>query len=156
MARRSGPRSRRRHEVPRFELVPVERLRAHEGLDPKRLADLRDAIARDGVLVEPILAEASHYVILNGHHRVAALRELGCRRVPAHVVDYFDARIELTLWPRAVVDSVTKEEVIERGLRGDLFPPKTTRHIVHFALRDVAIPLERLKRRPAVGRGPAE
>lgn len=128
-----------------MELVPIERLRSHEGLDPKLVAEIRESIGREGVLLEPILVERRHDVILNGHHRVAALRELGCRRVPAYVVDYFDARIELTLWRHADVDSVTKEDVIERALRGNLFPPKTTRHIVHFALRVVATPLESLR-----------
>ena len=145
MARRPRPRSPRRSAGPRIELVPIELLRSHESLDPKLLAEVREGIAREGALLEPILVEKSHYVILNGHHRYAALRELGCRRVPAYVVDYFDARVELTLWPGAVVRAVTKEEVIERGLRGGLFPPKTTRHIVHYALKDVAVPLRDLR-----------
>ena len=145
MARRSRPPDRPRRASPRIEIVPIEGLRPHEGLDPKLVAEIRESIGSEGVLLEPILVERSHDVILNGHHRVAALRELGCRRVPAYVVDYFDARIELTRWPQADVDFVTKEEVIERALRGDLFPPKTTRHIVHFALRVVATPLDSLR-----------
>jgi len=94
---------------------------------------------------EPILVEQSHYVILNGHHRTAALRELGCRRVAAHVVDYFDERVTVGLWPGATVDRITKEEVIERGVKGDLFPPKTTRHRVRFRFREAPIPLSKLR-----------
>lgn len=145
MGSRARSRSDRHQKQPRLELVPIEHLRAHEGLDPKLVSTIRRAIARAGVLLEPILVERSHYVILNGHHRYAALRELGCVRVPAYVVDYSDPRVELRLWPGAIVDRVTKEEVVDRGVRGDLFPPKTTRHVVQFALKDVAVPLADLR-----------
>ena len=128
-----------------MELVPIDVLRPHESLDAKLLAEVRAAIAHDGVMREPILVERSHYVILNGHHRHAALRELGCRRVPAYVIDYFDSRVKLGLWPGAPVARITKREVIDRGVRGDLFPPKTTRHSVRFRLKDVAIPLNELR-----------
>lgn len=145
MARRPRPRGHPHAARPRLELVPVEVLRPHESLDAKLLAEVRDAIARDGVMRDPILVERSHHVILNGHHRYAALRELGCRRVPAYVIDYFDSRIEVGLWPGAVVDRVTKREVIDRGVRGDLFPPKTTRHVVRFRLKEIAVPLSELR-----------
>ena len=145
MARRSRPRGHPRAVRPRLELVPIEVLRPHEALDAKRLAQVRDWIERDGAMREPILVERSHYVILNGHHRTAALRELGCRRVAAHVVDYFDSRVEVGLWPGAVVDRITKREVIDRGVRGDLFPSKTTRHVVRFRFKDVPVPLRKLR-----------
>ncbi len=145
MARRPRPRGHPRAARARLELVPIEQLRPHESLDAKRLAQVRDWIAHDGAMREPILVERSHYVILNGHHRTAALRELECRRVAAYVVDYFDSQVEVGLWPGAIVDRITKEEVIDHGVRGDLFPPKTTRHVVRFRLKDTAIPLSVLR-----------
>ena len=81
---------------------------------------------------EPLLvAEARDglFVVLNGHHRLAALQELGARRAPAWVVEYEGEAVVLERWPGARVEThPTKAEVVERALRGDLFPPKTTRH----------------------------
>jgi len=85
-----------------------------------------------------------YFVILDGHHRFEALRLLGCRRVPAYVIDYFSDIVDLTLWPDATVKEVTKEEVIRRGLAGELFPPKTTRHILRVPLEDAFTDLEDL------------
>ena len=89
--------------------------------------------------------ESSHGVILDGHHRFAALKDLGCRRVPVYLVDYEDDGVTLTTWPGAIVASVTKEEVVDRGVRGDLFPPKTTRHLLSKGLEDVRVLLDDLR-----------
>lgn len=129
----------------RFALVELERLRSHEQTRPGPLARLVEEIRGDGFVRKPVLVDAEHFVILDGHHRVEALRILGCRRVPVYLVDYDDDAIGLTTWPEAVVKAVTKREVIERGLRGDPFPPKTTRHRVAIALEDVRIPLADLR-----------
>jgi len=80
------------------------------------------------IVREPILVAEESLVILNGHHRVAALRQLGARTAPAWVVDYGDAAITLDRWddgPR-----LAKSDVIARARSGHPYPPKTTRHRV--------------------------
>lgn len=114
----------------RYAIVDIVKLRPHESVGPDLLARLVAAIRADGFLRRPIIVEDESYVILDGHHRYEALRRLGCVRVPVYLVDYADPAIGLTTWPRAIVKTVTKAEVLDRGRRGDLFPPKTTRHLI--------------------------
>lgn len=129
----------------RYEVVELDRLRSHEEVRPGLLAKLVDRIRRDGFVRKPVLVESRHYVILDGHHRYEALKRLGCLRIPVYVVDYDDDGIGLTTWPEATVKTVTKAEVIERGIHGRPFPPKTTRHLVSFPLEEVRVPLEALR-----------
>jgi len=129
----------------RYMLMDMDRLRSHEEVRPRLLARLVDEIRRDGFVRKPVLVESRHHVILDGHHRFEALKRLGCRRVPVYVVDYDDDSIGLTTWPEATVKSVTKAEVIERGLSGRLFPPKTTRHLVSLTLDEVRVSLDELR-----------
>ena len=112
----------------RFEVVEIRRLRPHEEIRPSLLEQLTEQIRRDGHLKRPILVAERDLVILDGHHRVEAVRVLGCHRIPTYLVDYSSPVVEVGTWPGAVISSVTKEEVIRRGLAGDRFPPKTTRH----------------------------
>ena len=140
---RASP-STRTTPTARFELVELRRLRGHEGIRPSLLEQLTEEINRDGYVKRPILAAHGHFVILDGHHRVEAVRSLGCIRVPAYLVDYFSDIVHVTTWPDAVVASVTKEEVIRRGLEDDRFPPKTTRHTVTIELEDRPTDLEDL------------
>jgi len=129
----------------RYAIVEIETLRSHEQVRPALLARLVDQIRSDGLVRRPILVESRHSVILDGHHRYEALKRLGCRRIPVYVVDYEDPGIGLTTWPEATVRTVTKAEVIDHALRGDLFPPKTTRHLFSFTLEDVRVPLAELR-----------
>lgn len=125
-------------------LLDITRLRCHERVQPDLLAQMREEIRRDGVLKRPILVADRDWVILDGHHRYEALRELGCRRIPAYVVDYRSDVVHVGVWPDAIVREVTKEEVIRRGVTGNLFPPKTSRHTVRARVWDRPTPLRDL------------
>ncbi|HEV8595627.1 MAG TPA: ParB N-terminal domain-containing protein [Thermoplasmata archaeon] len=129
----------------RFAIVELEKLRPHEQTQPALLAKIADALVADGCVIRALLVESRHMVILDGHHRFEALRRIGCRRAPVYLVEYESDAIDLTTWPEAPVRKVSKEEVVDRGVRGDLFPPKTTRHLVSFELEDVRIPLDKLR-----------
>ncbi|MFI5419058.1 MAG: ParB N-terminal domain-containing protein, partial [Candidatus Lutacidiplasmatales archaeon] len=110
----------------RFALLDVGELKEHEEVEAAAVESLVREIEKDGVVREPIwVAEGSH-VILNGHHRFAALLLLGVARVPVWLVDYEDASIKLERWKPG--PQIHKEEVVRRGREGKPFPPKTTRH----------------------------
>jgi len=143
MARRSRP-ARRTPSV-RFEVLEIGRLHGHERVRPALLQELTDQIRKDGYLRRPILVADVDFVILDGHHRVEAVRALGARRIPAYLVDYFSDIVQLGTWPDAVVSVVTKDDVIRRGRTGDLFPPKTSRHTLTIQLEDRPTDLDDLR-----------
>lgn len=128
----------------RFALVDLSQLHGHEQIRATLLEELTEQIKRDGYLKRPILVADRHFVVLDGHHRLEAVRLLGCNRIPAYLVDYKSDIVNLGTWPDAVVSTVTKDEVIRRGLTGDRFPPKTTRHTVTIPLEDRPTDLEDL------------
>lgn len=127
-----------------YRIVEASVLKEHEAVRDDYLQKLAEDIKKDGVIRLPILADEETGVILDGHHRYRALLLLGCKKIPVCYVNYMSDEVEVTLWPGAVVDTITKEEVIKMGLSPDVFPPKTTRHIVHFMIKEVNIPLENL------------
>jgi hypothetical protein len=128
----------------RFALVDLSQLHGHEQIRATLLEELTEQIKRDGYLKRPILVADRHFVVLDGHHRLEAVRLLGCNRIPAYLVDYKSDIVNLGTWPDAIVSTVTKDEVIRRGLMGDRFPPKTTRHTVTIPLEDRPTDLEDL------------
>jgi len=128
-----------------FELVDIELLKEHEEIYPEKVDELAEEIKKDGVVKKPLLVDKKTYTILDGHHRYWALKKLGCKRVPAFLVDYLnDDRITVTLWPTAKIDHITKEMVIETALAGKKFTPKTSRHIVNIELPNIEVELSRL------------
>ncbi len=113
--------------IPEFRLVPVESLFPHEEVDEADVDLLVHQIRAQGIVREPIWVTEADGVILNGHHRYAALRKLDVRRVPAWAVDYPDPAMEVGRWNAG--PPFDKAEVVRRAREGPLFPPKTTRHV---------------------------
>ncbi len=109
-----------------FVLLPLVELKAHEQVDPVKVRRLAAELARVGVFEEPVLIARGANVILNGHHRVAALRALGAERVPAWRVDYASDAVDLDRWTPG--PAISKAEVLRRASEGRLFPVRTTRH----------------------------
>lgn len=133
--------------APQFALVPIQDLHGHEQIDEEKVVELMAEIRRAGVLSEPIWVARGSLVILNGHHRVEALRRLGAPRIPAWLLDYETDLVSLEPWRPG--PPITKAEVVRRGIAGHPFPPKTTRHKIRAELPAHATPLaELLPQRP--------
>lgn len=124
---------------PEFALLEIATLREHEEVEASQIPDLARRLIDDGAVRDPIWVAREGLVILNGHHRVRALRALGARRVPAWLVDYDDPRIVLERWSTG--PPIAKSEVVARAREGRLFPPKTTRHTLRFELAQRSTPL---------------
>lgn len=134
-----------------FALLPLSVVKGHEQIEEGSLADLTAHIRRSRVLSEPIWVARGSLVILNGHHRVEALRRLGADRVPAWVLDYGSDLVHVERWRPG--PPISKGEVVRRGEEGRLFPPKTTRHRLTMDLPARPTPLSELMPR-AVARRP--
>ncbi len=128
--------------LPEFQLVPLERLRTHERVDPRKVGELVGELERTGLFSEPIWVARGSWVILNGHHRAEALRRLGAKRVPSWVFDYESDAVELRRWTPG--PPIPKAEVVRRAAQGEPFPPKTTRHRITIELPARVVRLEDL------------
>ncbi|MEM3626555.1 MAG: ParB N-terminal domain-containing protein [Candidatus Bathyarchaeia archaeon] len=133
-------------------IVEISHLKGHEKLDPKRLANLKAEIESDGILKKPIAVDVHTSVVLDGHHRIGALKLLGCSKIPVLFVDYQSPRIGVKTAENG--DEYPKQKVLEAALKGKLLPPKSTWHyvtlseeIAHISIiqKEVNIPLKYLK-----------
>jgi len=127
------------------QLVPVDWLRAHEEIKIKPRDKLLDMTQRWGGFTKPILVDTLTGSLLDGHHRLSVAQELGLKLIPAICIDYLHSEIiTLELWPNANIESVNKTDVIEMCLSNNLYPPKTTKHVVIYDLPPIMVTLEEL------------
>ena len=136
----------------RFALLPVAELKTHEAAEPDRVRRVMHQMKSTGMVKKAIVVDPRSMVVLDGAHRLSALRMLGAVRVPAWLIDYSDKDVIVLGKDRK--SHFPKEAVIEAAVHGPKLPPKTTRHmvrkdggLVHISKinGDVAVPLSELR-----------
>lgn len=128
----------------RHALVPLSWLKAHEQYVEQRVAELVHHFTLRGAIDYAIVADERTGTVVDGHHRLEALRRLGATMAPAYLIDYADPGITVHTW-RDGEKSPSKEEVVARAAAGNLFPPKSTRHDFVRVLDPVDVPLDKLR-----------
>ena len=72
-----------------LRVVPLDRLKLHEAHDGSRLSLLAGRIREEGVQRHPVIIspQKDDYLVLDGAHRVQALRDIGCKFVLAQEIE---------------------------------------------------------------------
>jgi L-serine kinase (ADP) len=136
----------------RFALLPIAELKTHEAAEPDRVRRVMHQMKSTGVVKTAIVVDPRTMVVLDGVHRLSALRMLGAAMVPAWLIDYWDKDVVVLGKDRK--SHFPKEAVIEAAVHGPKLPPKTTRHmvkkdggLVHISkvMGAVSVPLSELR-----------
>ncbi len=113
--------------------VRISNLVAHERTNSEFKQIHMNSFVRTGHLKKPIVVHKikhnDKYLILDGHHRAEALKELGYAYIIARRIDYFSPEFRVKSW-RSATKEWDKNEIIARALSGKLMRPKSTRHVV--------------------------
>jgi len=89
---------------------------------------LASQILRQRTWNNPILVEEQFNVVMDGHHRLAAAKLLGLELVPVVLVNYTQVSLG-SFRPEYIV---SEYDIISRARAGNLYPYKTTRHMLNF------------------------
>jgi hypothetical protein len=83
----------------RIVLIDIEKLFGHEQVVQAQVDYLKGNLQRLGYFFRPILVVKKHNVVLDGHHRVEALKSLGGVRIPCIEIPYLEnPEISLATW----------------------------------------------------------
>lgn len=114
----------------KIHTVVIKTLLCHERVNRRHLSRVINTIRKDRRVYRPVIVDRDSYVILDGHHRVAALQRLGAIRAPVVFVRYKDARVRVYLRRKKLLMSLIKQYVVDMAISGRLCPSKTTRHLI--------------------------
>lgn len=122
MSRPGGPPSAQ--PLPTLRIVEAEAVHLHEDADARRVDDLADRLAADGVLRNPPVAAAlpaGGFVVLDGANRTSALRRLGLSAHLLQIVEYAAPPIRLDVWHHLLrEDGPALHDLLPQGLMVDL------------------------------------
>lgn len=119
------------------ELVELEKLKPLEKVFPNHLKNLTAMILDSKIIQSSIIADKKTGIVLDGSHRYVFFLQNGYKYAPVRYVDYDNENIRVgsMLIHRHLIDHkniLSKVEIKNRGLTGNLFPPRTTRHFFPF------------------------
>lgn len=111
----------------RLKELDISQLNPHEETIEENLETVLNSLKEEKILKDPIIVDFNTKVILDGHHRYKAFQQLDQRKILCILVDYFSENIEVEPWG---TKEITKQDVIDKGLSDELFPPKTSKHTI--------------------------
>ncbi len=109
-------------------LLYTHELKPHEKVVISHALLLLAEVLWTRTVTTPILVDTKTKTILDGHHRWWVGKRLGFRRIPAYCVDYLNDD-SIGCEPRRKEIPINKEIIIATAQSGQIYPPKTTRHI---------------------------
>jgi L-serine kinase (ADP) len=122
--------------------VDPRQLRHIEGFSRRRATWLEKKIVSEGVWTKPLRIERTHFLVLDGQHRMEVGLALGLKVVPCEMFDYD----EVEVWSLRPTHEVSRELVIARSLSGDIYPYKTAKHRFPHEVEELCLTLDSLRR----------
>lgn len=127
----------------KISLVDINKLKQHEEINVSHVKELMEKIKHDGFLKNPVVIDNKNFVILDGHHRFNALKNLKAKKVPVYLVDYMSKKVRVFLRRKMDLENI-KNSVINYALNSKCFPQKTTRHFIKDRPRNININISKL------------
>lgn len=127
----------------KIQIIPIKKLKPHEKTNRINLKKIKCRLCEEGQLINPVIVDRDNLIILDGHHRVSALAELGYKKIAAYLVDYSSERIKVL--PRRSNIKISKEIIIKKAQAGEVFPYKTSKHLIPNRPKNINTPLYSLK-----------
>ncbi len=107
-------------------IIDINKLKFHEHILESRVLQLMKMIKKKGKFIKPIVVEKNAKIILDGHHRVEAMKRMGFKKIPAQLVDYKNIKVELR--HKNLPDFIIRGLVELIVKKNKLLPRKTTKH----------------------------
>ena len=114
--------------IKEVKLIDINLLKPHEKIIEQKKTSLAKFIKsyESYYIISSIVCCHESLLIIDGHHRYFALKELGFKKVPVTLIDYRSDSIRT-----GKINPLEKKYIIDIGKSSVLLEPKSTEHAVY-------------------------
>lgn len=123
-----------------YKMIKVCDLKSHELIDKSasdKLYSYLDAL--EYKIIPSIIIDSSTNIIIDGHHRVDVIKRFNIQTINVLAIDYMNPNNGIIVHPNNL--TITKEDVIDAGLSGNLLPVKSTKHVIQYNQNQTYLPI---------------
>ncbi len=120
------------------DMINVDELIPHEKVveNKKNILKYNLKYRDKSIIISSIIICRKSNVIIDGHHRFTALKELNFNKIPVTKINYLSEKIRV-----CDDNSILKEDVINNAKKGKLYEPKSTKHSIRCNLKKEWVPV---------------
>ncbi len=127
----------------KLDLISIDELIPHEEINESYLSKIINDINNIGFLKDPLIVDDDTLVVLDGMHRLAALKNLNCKFVPCMTVKYVEEKIKISKWIRQV--SVEDKTIDISKVKNIISKYIDHKKIINFEINDLRTEFPKIK-----------
>jgi len=97
------------NNINKFEVVDIDKFIQYEETDDQKVEQIVNDMSNKEILKSPVIYDKKLSLLIDGHHRLKAIKRLGAKNIAVFNVNYFSDDVTIQNWYRIIYNMKTQD-----------------------------------------------